>query len=623
MKKFQNQSRRATQLLLSVFVLLACSIQFVTFVSDAEGALSITSGYATAVTTSNTRPTGTTLITFTATATGLCSNESFTSVWGYVLPKKYGTAVQPSDFPFDVVKVPDTTEEGTTTFTAALKTKRLQAAQNTINPGTYSLKIDVGANSAHHSGKTGSCYATTSVITVTVTTPAIGFAAHDSTKSVPEDAAIGTEIIDMDAATAYLPDDIPRRIMYSLESIDANSFEIDSDGVVKTTVGLDYETKTSYSLTIRASLIIGPSVTSSDTTLTVNVTDVNEPPVFAGDITTRSVQENSAVDTDIGSPVTATDPDARDTLTYTLGGTHGDSFAIDSATGQLKTKTSSTAAGTYSVMVTASDSGALSDMISVTITVTPGPPPPEPQTEEQNNPPPPELEVVSTPPVPPAATPAPAPTPEAKPTPKKVVVYRCPVGWQRTNGVGRPTPKVFVQAIEVEIDKSNRAGIYTATAVEIYVDPTEGLTDLAGWKLKLAVPYNHGREYLLTAENAVVNEEGIVRIESPEADPFPIRDLTYVGQVLPGFDYRLFTEKGRRVDFAISCYKDTNATLEGLAAMETPRIIRSVDTTNLDWAALNFLRSKWGMPAEAVPAAPRLSSPQLRLATMWSVLKQQ
>ena len=48
--------------------------------------------------------------------------------------------------------------------------------------------------------------------------------------------------------------------------------------------------------------------------------------------------ENSETGANIGDAVTATDPDAKDTLTYTLGGIDAAAFAIDSATGQLKTK---------------------------------------------------------------------------------------------------------------------------------------------------------------------------------------------------------------------------------------------------------------------------------------------
>ena len=604
MKSFIANPKRATQLLLSVFVVLACSLHFGIRVSEGDGQAlfpsdsDISGGAATTTTYANV-PDNTVLLTFTIVNYG-CPQTFVRGVLESANRKKDNVVV---------TSVPFTLERKGSELKYELKTDGTPVAT-----GVYTFKVWGGVGP-------GTCLETRNVSITVAATPTVTFDSHDNPTSVAEDAAIGTTVIDLNATPANVSG--TPTVTYTLEGSDANSFEIDSDGVVKTKVGLDYETKTSYSLTIRASIPAYGTTFSGTTTLTVNVTNVNEAPVFAGDIATRAVQENSATGTNIGSPVTATDPDG-DTLTYTLGGTDSASFAIDSATGQLKTTASSPAAGTYSVTVTASDSGPLSDTITVTINVTSAPPPPEEVQEEEivveqsiQNPPP-------SPATPaPASTPEPAATPEAKPTPKKVVGYQCPVGWQRTNGVGRPTPKVFVQAIEVEIDKSNRAGIYTLTAVEIYVDPTEGLTDLAGWKLKLAVPYNHGREYLLTAENAVVSEDGVVRIESPEADPFPIRDLTYAGQVLPGFDYRLFTEKGRRVDFAISCYKDTNATLEGLVAMETPRIIRSVDVTHLDWAALNFLRSKWGVPVEAVPVAPSLSNSQGQLTTMWSVLKKQ
>ena len=75
--------------------------------------------------------------------------------------------------------------------------------------------------------------------------------------------------------------------------------------------------------------------------VTINVTDVNEGPAFADDAaTTLEVAENTAADTNITDGLfTATDPDTtNDTLTYSLGGTDAASFAIDTSTGQLKTK---------------------------------------------------------------------------------------------------------------------------------------------------------------------------------------------------------------------------------------------------------------------------------------------
>ena len=94
-------------------------------------------------------------------------------------------------------------------------------------------------------------------------------------------------------------------------------------------------------------------------------------PMFESETDTREVPENTAAGEDIGNPVTATDADSA-TLTYTLGGTDAASFDIDPDTGQLMTLAAldHETKATYSVTVTASDSGGLSDSIDVTITVT-------------------------------------------------------------------------------------------------------------------------------------------------------------------------------------------------------------------------------------------------------------
>ena len=64
----------------------------------------------------------------------------------------------------------------------------------------------------------------------------------------------------------------------------------------------------------------------------------NHPPEFSeGSRTVRTVAENSPAGTDIGGPVTAVDPE-DDPLAYKLAGSSADSFDLDTATGQLKTK---------------------------------------------------------------------------------------------------------------------------------------------------------------------------------------------------------------------------------------------------------------------------------------------
>ena len=88
---------------------------------------------------------------------------------------------------------------------------------------------------------------------------------------------------------------------------------------------------------------------------------------------TRMVRENTPAGQPVGDPVTATDANAGDILTYTLATDDLASFAIDVTNGQLMTKAALNAdsggTATYSVMVTATDPFGLSDDITVTITV--------------------------------------------------------------------------------------------------------------------------------------------------------------------------------------------------------------------------------------------------------------
>ena len=65
----------------------------------------------------------------------------------------------------------------------------------------------------------------------------------------------------------------------------------------------------------------------------------NQAPSFdANTVTTLAVAENSPAGTGVGAPITATDPDEGDTLTYSLSGTDAASFSIGASTRQITTK---------------------------------------------------------------------------------------------------------------------------------------------------------------------------------------------------------------------------------------------------------------------------------------------
>ena len=205
-------------------------------------------------------------------------------------------------------------------------------------------------------------------INVTNVNEAPSFANSTATRAIAENTASGEDI---GAAVAATDPDSDDTLTYTLGGTDADSFSIaNTSGQLRTNVALDHERKTSYSVTVTAT---DSDNLSDTTTVTINVTNVNEAPNFTeGSSATRAIAENTASDTNIGTPVAATDPDTGDTLTYTLGGADAESFRIDNTNGQLRTsaaldyetKTS------YSVSVSVSDDNGSSDSIDVMINVT-------------------------------------------------------------------------------------------------------------------------------------------------------------------------------------------------------------------------------------------------------------
>ncbi len=187
-----------------------------------------------------------------------------------------------------------------------------------------------------------------------------------TTLSIAENTAAGSNIGTPFAAT----DDEGHTITYSLGGTDSGAFGItSSSGQLQTSASLNYERKNSYTVEVTAT---DSNSASTSITVTINVTDVNESPVFSGGTSTsRSIAENTASGSNIGSRVSATDPDG-DTLTYRLSGTDAASFRIVSSTGQLRTSAALDYETkiSYSVAVTVSDSNGGSDSITVTINVT-------------------------------------------------------------------------------------------------------------------------------------------------------------------------------------------------------------------------------------------------------------
>ena len=189
-------------------------------------------------------------------------------------------------------------------------------------------------------------------------------------ENTPADTNIGAPV----AAT----DDDNDTLTYSLDDTSAESFDIvEFLGQLRTKAALDFEDKSSYTVTVSVSDSMdanGDADEMTDDTIrvTIQVANLNEAPVFtpiAPDL--HNVDENTPAGRNIGAPVAATDPDNH-TLTYSLDVPSRATFAIDASSGQLQTKATldyETGTHSYTVTVTAADPSGLDDRIMVTITV--------------------------------------------------------------------------------------------------------------------------------------------------------------------------------------------------------------------------------------------------------------
>ena len=116
---------------------------------------------------------------------------------------------------------------------------------------------------------------------------------------------------------------------------------------------------------------------SSEISVTVRLRENRAAPVFSDsdDSVTIEVLENSAAGANVGTPVTATDTDSGDTLTYSLEGPDAASFTIVETSGQIRTGSGVTynyeaPKNSYSVTVKADDDNGRAVTIDVTINVT-------------------------------------------------------------------------------------------------------------------------------------------------------------------------------------------------------------------------------------------------------------
>ncbi|MYB48078.1 MAG: hypothetical protein F4X72_02180 [Dehalococcoidia bacterium] len=195
---------------------------------------------------------------------------------------------------------------------------------------------------------------------------------QSATRSVSAAAPASTNIGDPVAAKDA---DSGDTLAYSLEGRDAGLFDIEeTSGQLLTKSGIALIVGTTYTVTVVAD--DGTDTARIEVSIEATAAPPNNPPVFSeAPSTTRTVRDDATAGRNVGSPVTATDADTGDTITYSLEGTDAASFAIVASSGQIQTRAALDAStkSTYEVTVRATDNNGGSATIAVTITVTAAP----------------------------------------------------------------------------------------------------------------------------------------------------------------------------------------------------------------------------------------------------------
>lgn len=187
-----------------------------------------------------------------------------------------------------------------------------------------------------------------------------------TSRSVAEDSAVGAE---MGPALAGSDPDAGSVLAYIITGGNTGSaFGVNQlTGMLFVASPLDFETQTSYSLSLR---VQDGGGLSQDATVTVTVTNVNEAPVVTPD-QGFSISEAAAAESVLGS-LTAADPES-DAITFTIAsGNDGTQFAIDGAT--LKRAAGAPALNyetrqSFSLVVRAADASGASSTGTVLVTV--------------------------------------------------------------------------------------------------------------------------------------------------------------------------------------------------------------------------------------------------------------
>ncbi|MDE0196098.1 MAG: cadherin domain-containing protein, partial [bacterium] len=246
-----------------------------------------------------------------------------------------------------------------------------------IDAGTGALTVaatlDYETTDEYHLTVTASDAGHTATVDVAIAVTDVAFppvfAEASYAFSVAEDAAGGAAL-----GTVSATDPEGGTVTYAITAgNDAGGFAIDAGtGALAVAGVLDYETTSSYSLTVEAKSGGGAVTATATVPVTITVTNVDEAPAFDAASYAFSVAEDAALGATIGT-VTATDPEGGTVVYDITAGNAALTWAVDSLKGAVVVGARLIQAATPSYRLTVragSLAGGPSATTTVTITVT-------------------------------------------------------------------------------------------------------------------------------------------------------------------------------------------------------------------------------------------------------------
>ena len=381
----------------------------------------------------------------------------------------------------------------------------------------------------------------------------------------------------------------------------------DVTGTTTTVSGLVADTL--YEARVRASNAEGDSGWSEPPGSGRTNAPSNNAPVFSPANVSREIAENTAAGQDVGAAVTATDADAGDTLSYTLGGADVAAFDFVETTGQIRTKAGVSydfeAKASYTVTVTASDNGNVNHRRRASPSASPtwtSPPARRRRPWSRQSP--------AAPPACRSAGP-PRPTPASPPSPATTcsTAWAAPGPGAMARWTSRPRPRPLPASSRTP---TTRRGCAPPTPRATPAGPSRpgpaGPTRRATMR-RCSVPANVSREI---AENTAAGQDVGAAVTATDADAGDTLSYTLGGADVASFDFVETTGRSapRPASATISRPRPPTRSRSRPRTTATPPPSPMSPSASPTWTSPPVRRRRpWSRQSPAAPPACRSAGP--------------